>query len=347
MQSNNKLAGGKTLESESNQPEKKRNPDIGKDDRDTSSSSWPSSPFRPINLLRYATSNSFRLIGWDDEDFRVLLEEHRKRRRAADLSIPDIEKDGEGSDSDSDRNIFNYINMREFKLYQSILSNLRYQRDAYIMGTDHANMRKEQREREEEIKKQKQEEAARARRAREANPFLSEMDDFFDTEIETGQSRNGNGNGIGVGDGNVPMTYRDYLALHPTVVDPSSLGNQQLNGIISWFIPSPTMYDSVLPTVLWTIAPPSSLQPGGGPLRRQINRSVCDLIPMSQNLLNDVMQRNIVWVLTDSSWRESVKGSSRNYFNITGGNQNSDAGLNTSSRVVTTKTARSHSYQGD
>ncbi len=133
-----------------------------------------------------------------------------------------------------------------------------------------------------------------------------------------------------------PFTYRDYLELHPTVVDSSSLCNQQLNGILSWFIPSPTVYDSLLPNVLYTISPPSPLQPQGGPLRRRINRSVCDLIPMSQNLLNDAVQSNVMWVLTDSSWRESVKGSSRNYFTA---NQNS--GHNPNSRVVTTKTMRS------
>eukprot|EP00558_Chaetoceros_sp_UNC1202_P005682 CAMPEP_0197245216 /NCGR_PEP_ID=MMETSP1429-20130617/10068_1 /TAXON_ID=49237 /ORGANISM="Chaetoceros sp., Strain UNC1202" /LENGTH=103 /DNA_ID=CAMNT_0042705669 /DNA_START=25 /DNA_END=336 /DNA_ORIENTATION=- len=101
------------------------------------------------------------------------------------------------------------------------------------------------------------------------------------------------------------------------------------------------MHNAVLPTVLYTIAPSTPSLPSGGPLRRLINRSVCDLIPLSQDSVDYVMRNNILWVLKDESWRNSVKGSSRHYFSgsMQEGNEGG-AGGGTNSRVVTTKTVR-------
>ena len=313
------------------------------------------SDWRPLNILKWGLSNSTRIIGWNDDDFRELLEEHRRRRKE-DPSIPNVEETGFGlmgilantikealynrtdfddlksdlkklekveetdaSNSASSIDIIGTnVDVREMKVYKNLLSVVKYQRDAHIMGSEHAERRKVEREveREKEAKEQ-------------IDPYIEDDDSFSDVASEGSK---------------VPpkISYQDYLNKY-SIVNASSLGSSQLNGLFSWFIPSPTMHDALLPTVLWTIAPLSSTFPEGGPLRGRINRSVCDLIPLSQSLLDGVMKQNILWVLSDESWRESVKGSSRNYLNAAeGGPSGNVAGTQSSTggRVITTKTLR-------
>lgn len=205
-------------------------------------------------------------------------------------------------------------------MYKNLLSVVKYQRDAYIMGSEHAERRKVERE----VEREKE-----AKAKEQLDLYIADDDSFSDVASEGPK---------------VPpkISYQDHLKKH-SIVNASSLGSSQLNGLFSWFIPSPTMHNALLPTVLWTISPISPTYPDGGPLRGRINRSVCDLIPLSQSLLDGVMKQNILWVLSDESWRESVKGSSRNYLSAAeGGPSGNTAGTLTSTggRVITTKTLR-------
>jgi hypothetical protein len=301
------------------------------------------SKWRPANILTWGLTNSTRLIGWNDDDFRELLEEHRKRRKE-DPSLPNAEETGFGlmnilvntvkeavykktdfDDLKSDLKklegkedgketkeaassidiIGTNVNVREMKAYKNLLSAAKYQRDAYIMGNDHAELRKTQREEEDE---------------RISKTTIDDEDDEEDEDDEFAEPK-------------IRITYHDYLHKNPTV-DSKSLGNNQLTNMCSWFIPSPTMHTALLPTALWTIAPPSPHVPEGGPLRRVIHRSSCALIPLSQNLLDRVMKSSILYVLSDQAMRDSVKGTSRNYLGgSVKGVQQSNGG-----KFVTTKT---------
>ena len=324
----------------------------------TQSKSKPdTSDWRPLNILKWGLSNSTKIIGWNDDDFRELLEEHRRRRKE-DPSTPNVEETGFGlmgilantikealynrtdfddlksdlkklekieetdaSNSASSIDIIGTnVDVREMKVYKNLLSVVKYQRDAYIMGSEHAERRKVERE----VEREKE-----AKAKEQLDLYIADDDSFSDVASEGPK---------------VPpkISYQDYLKKH-SIVNASSLGSSQLNGLFSWFIPSPTMHNALLPTVLWTIAPISPTYPDGGPLRGRINRSVCDLIPLSQSLLDGVMKQNILWVLSDESWRESVKGSSRNYLSAAeGGPSGNTAGTLTSTggRVITTKTLR-------
>lgn len=308
--------------------------------------------WRPANILTWSLTNSPRLIGWDDDKFRALIEEHRRRRKE-DPSIPNAEETGfglmnilvknvkealykntafndlksdlkilegkEGKNGKEDKDsiilservsvpsssieiIGTKVNVREMKAYKNVLSSIKYQRDAYIMGEDYASVRKGQRETESKT---------------QSKNYL--VDDSDNDHVQSHDH----------------PSYHGYLNKTPTV-DTKSQGTKQLSGLLSWFIPSRTLHKALLPTALWTISPPSKSVPEGGPLRWRINRSVCALIPLSQNLLDRTMKNSILYVLSDSNMRDSVKGSSRTYLggNILG-TQHTSGG-----KFVTTKTVR-------
>lgn len=355
------------------------------------------SKWRPADILNWGLTNSTRLIGWNDDEFHDLIEEHR-RRRSDDNSIPNAEETGfglmnilinsikeavykktdfddlksdlkrlEGKDVDlrgQKQKSFNdnvrgvspgsistastasadastrtqnhtgpssidiigtQINVREMKAYKNLLSSVKYQRDAYIMGKDHADLRKTEREEEQRQLESKQ--------SRSDN----NIDIFNEEESDDGSSNDDYDNESNEGFVHSPgsVTYNNFLLKNPTVAD-SSIGKHQLTHLCSWFIPSPTMHNAILPTALWTISPPSPNMPEGGPLRRIINRSFCALIPLSQNLLDQTMKSSMLYVLSDDAMRDSVKGSSRNYLggNVLGVQQN-NAG-----KFVTTKTVQ-------
>lgn len=95
---------------------------------------------------------------------------------------------------------------------------------------------------------------------------------------------------------NLPFSRMPY--------DATALGNIQLVRLGSWFIPSPTVQRSLLPTV---VALPS------GPLNEPILRATANLIPMSQNNLDNVMKSRLLWFLDDEHWRGLIKNSAKGY----------------------------------
>lgn len=86
--------------------------------------------------------------------------------------------------------------------------------------------------------------------------------------------------------------------------DATALGNLQLVRLGSWFIPSPVVHRSLLPIV---VGLPS------GPLNEPILRATANLIPMSQNNLDNVMKSRILWFLKDERWRSVIKNSTKGY----------------------------------
>lgn len=87
------------------------------------------------------------------------------------------------------------------------------------------------------------------------------------------------------------------------------------------------MHNTLLPTVIWTIAPPNTPLynlPNGGPSQKQAVQSTAALIPLSQSLLDWSMKYNILWYLKDQEWRDSMKGTTRS---LVGGSESSNGGL--------------------
>jgi hypothetical protein len=245
------------------------------------------------------------------------------------LSLKDLSSDEKSpkeerrKDSSSSIDIIgSSVNLKDMKVYQNVLSTIKYQRDAYIMGTEYADQRKAEREQMETLPTVTEHGVSDT----DAVERSSHQTALHSQEhpIQNTSSTSSTSNGT--------LSYKNYLGRYPNAVvrtsasSSSSLANTQLTGLLEWFIPSQTMHNALLPTVLWTIAPPTSQLPEGGPLRKKINRSVCDLIPLSQDLLDATMKSSILGVLSDESWRESVKGSSRNYLSSTDGRSSSTDG---------------------
>jgi hypothetical protein len=213
--------------------------------------------------------------------------------------------------------VFN-ADVKEHKLYKQLLSAAQYQRDAYIMGSQHAELRKSERAADAAVALEIQEQ----KNTLELKEFDEESDEFV-IPYEPLRPQ--------------PPTYRDFLRLYPNL-DQSTLGFQQLNSLSRWFIPSQTMHNSLLPTVLWTITkpmtPPHNL-PHGGPLYRQISKSMVTLVPLGQPLVDLAVKNNVLWVLKDQTMKGWVTGATNGYVS----NMQRDAeDDNMGAKFVTTKT---------
>jgi len=299
---------------------------------------------KPATILNKVVSRSPLLIGWDDDQFRKVLDEYKAKnvnehgelirnveeigfglqgiissavkeyvdkRSSFDDLKSDLKKfeDSKRAGLPNNKDEGSNFNLREMKLYQNLLSSVKYQRDSYIMGEDHANIKKRHRENEAEKTKERRESSL-------AFPFGMNSSTT------------------------VYSTYRQYLEQNPLIPQASpTLASSQLTHLAGWFIPSPTVHNAILPTVLWTISPPYTAPhylPDGGPLRRQVIRSCSHLIPLSQPLLDRAVKNSIIWVLEDSNWRESIKGSTRGLVEKMQGDEDESSGG--SGRFVTTKT---------
>ncbi len=302
----------------------------------------------PSELLHKSLKYSPLLIGWDDDKFRKVVEEYRKKREEAtdgtadgQGKIVDIEQTGFGlqniindatrefiykrdglDDLKSDLQKFEVtrsaskgssithenqrsedeFNLRDMKLYQKLLGSVKYQRDAYFMGTAHA------------------EERRRTRASQEKQSDTSLAFPFGPISTEK-------------------VTYLDHLNRNPTLPQ-ITMASTQLIKLAQWFVPGPVMHNALLPTILWTITPPMTpphYLSQGGPLRKQAVRASSDLIPLSQPLLDRAMKNSITWVLTNSNWRDSIKGSTRGLVGRLQEDDEADVAAE-NGRFVTTKT---------
>ena len=274
----------------------------------------------PSHILHNAMKYSPLLIGWNDDAFREIIEDYRKRRKESNNAGVDVERIGFGPQLIINDVMAEFVNnrseydelksewkkfevsatetsgkgFREMKLYQNLLGSIKYQRDAYFMGEKYAEERQSFRAVEDEKGKKTL--------AFPFGPITKKM-----------------------------TTYEHHLEKQP-ILPQITTASVQLTNLAEWFIPSPTMHNALLPTVLWTISPP----PNSGPLRKQAARASSDLIPLSQPVLDRAMKNSLVWVLNNSKWRESIKGSTRG---LVGRLQEDDSGnVNENGRFVTTKT---------
>jgi len=167
--------------------------------------------------------------------------------------------------------------MRDTELYKFTLNALRWQRDAYLVGTAYADSRKKQRKLEES------------------------------NSQDAGLSSSVTGTGM-VPEMSTAMIQTQIVDAHKqnTRMRNPSLGQTQLVQLGKWFIPSDTSKGALLPTVLWLPGP-------NGPLDRPFSRAVTSIIPMSQANLDSVMKNNILWVLKNEAWRNHAKFGASGY----------------------------------
>lgn len=78
----------------------------------------------------------------------------------------------------------------------------------------------------------------------------------------------------------------------------------QLLKLTTNFIPSPTMFDSLKPLVLWA---PFNV------LIQPTSTAVVSSLPLTQQLIDGSMKSNLIWVLTDHEWRSWMKDSTSGY----------------------------------
>lgn len=86
--------------------------------------------------------------------------------------------------------------------------------------------------------------------------------------------------------------------------DGTALGSIQTVNLGSWFIPSPTVKNAVLPIIL---SLPS------GTLREPILNATVNTIPLAQPSLNQVVKDSMLQVMEDPYWRDVMKSRTNTY----------------------------------
>jgi len=153
-------------------------------------------------------------------------------------------------------------NMRKTSIYKGVLSQVQWQRDNYIVGSDYANIRNEQRANSNSSKKELPSSPS-------FHPLLEEY-----AKIKRGQE---------------------------------SMAHLQLRGLGQWFLPSSTVMDAARPQVLYLA------NFTDGPLRIPLRRSLCDIIPLSQDQVDSIFKSSIITFLADDEWKHFIKGHTGGY----------------------------------
>lgn len=86
--------------------------------------------------------------------------------------------------------------------------------------------------------------------------------------------------------------------------NPDTLGNIQIINLGSWFIPSPTVKDALLPLIV-------SLPLGT--LKEPITNAVVNAIPLAQPVLDRAVKNSILDFMQNPYWREVIKNRTRGY----------------------------------
>lgn len=94
----------------------------------------------------------------------------------------------------------------------------------------------------------------------------------------------------------------------------------QLLKLTTNFIPSPTMFESLKPLVLWA---PFNV------LIQPTSTAVVSSLPLTQQLIDGSMKSNLIWVLTDHEWRSWMKDSTSGYIEQSAPSNNN---MNTTSK---------------
>jgi hypothetical protein len=86
--------------------------------------------------------------------------------------------------------------------------------------------------------------------------------------------------------------------------DATALGSIQIVNLGSWFIPSPTVKDALLPIV---VSLPS------GALKEPITNAVANAVPLAQPQLDRVVKNSLKAFMQNPHWRQVIKNRTKGY----------------------------------
>ena len=100
----------------------------------------------------------------------------------------------------------------------------------------------------------------------------------------------------------------DYLAPPPVLgqmpYDATALGSMQIANLGSWFLPSATVKDALLPIVV-------SLP--NGALKETIVLGVVNAIPLAQPIVDEAVKNSVLEVIQNPYWRQVIKNRTKGF----------------------------------
>jgi len=300
----------------------------------------------PASLYHRMVSKSPRLIGWNDDEFRSILEDHKKRVRLKPPVVPALlsgSSDGVAKATNREDRIessgfgrvedgFGLMGILADTVIETVLrgkSNgerkvedeaveYHFVRKNSVATTSMRDMELYQHalssikyQRDSYIMGRSYANVRKIQRESQPQSTLIPSDDGTDdaqpwTNKQQQQQR---------------YQLEDIMRFNHGIIPDDSLAKSHLVGIASWFLPSATVVDSLRPTVVWLLSPPiygryhnhGDGSVVGGPLHQPFVRAVKDLVPLSQSLVDSVVKENVIWALKDNEWKAWMKGTTGGY----------------------------------
>jgi hypothetical protein len=110
--------------------------------------------------------------------------------------------------------------------------------------------------------------------------------------------------------------------------DATASGYIQIVNLGSWFIPSSTVKESLLPIV---VSLPS------GPLKDTITNTVCNAIPLAQPPLDRAVKNAILGFIDSPQMRQMVKNRTEKILKVNDGNKKNSGNNNNTTHTTTNK----------
>jgi hypothetical protein len=196
--------------------------------------------------------------------------------------------------------------VRNLPFYNTTLAAIAWQRDNYLVGTDHANQRQSQRpweqqaaERATRLQHERDEVRRRRRQRMSTTPWelhpIGDDDDDDDNDNELLDISHSSDSSL--------FPHPRWTSTTPMPFSATALGSIQLVPLAANFIPSPTVHSLLLPIVLELPRPT-------GPLHRIIVQAAANAIPLAQPLLDQAVKSSVMMFMENPEWRQVIKNQS-------------------------------------
>ena len=237
--------------------------------------------------------------------------------------------------------------------YNSIYEQIQYQRDAYLVSTEYANIRKIERKEEEEDRKVYEQYRLSRRRQRQQQFRRFQVEDDDDEEEEdfhsyqrrrrlqrqrkqrqqqqalsaSLQDDNDDDDSpiVNIQSWNTILNTQNKMPFSST-----ALGHVQIVNIGQWFIPSTTVKDALLPIVVDL--------PLGGLYNVALTATV-NSIPLGQPIVDKALKNTLINFMSNPYWRQIIKNqSTKGIMMSSKTNSTSNTNTNTSTSANTNTT---------
>ena len=191
--------------------------------------------------------------------------------------------------------------VRNLPFYNTTIDSIKYQRDNYLVGTNYATRK----EKERQLEKEQSSSTTNRTTRRFTPPTVASV---VTARLGVGGIRGG------LSSSQVRMPR-----------DATALGYIQIVNLSSWFIPSSTIKESLLPIV---VSLPS------GPLKETITNTVCNAIPLAQPSLDRAVKNAVLDFIDSPQMRQMVKNRTEKILKV---NDSNDKGNNETTTTTTTQ----------